>query len=121
MTGTDTRRGPIDRLRDLDDDWRAVAAGAAAAPTLALVGLLVGSLAGGLLPGDCRGLACVYLHVLLLYSGALLGLWALIWTVTALARQRWPRSRVRVWVLRILAALSYAPTLWVLATFAGLT
>lgn len=111
--------GIRERYRRADPDWRAVAAGVLAAVLLAAVGLAGGRVAGGLLPGDCQGLACVYLHVLLLYSGALLALWGLIGTVTALARQRWPRSPRRVVVLRVLAGLSYVPVLWLIGTLAG--
>lgn len=107
-----------DRLPDLDRDWRAVAAGLGAAPTLVAVGLLAGWAQGGLLPGDCRGLACVYLQVLLLYGAALLGLWILVATLTALARQRWPRSTTRSTVLRALALVSYGPVVWLLGTLA---
>lgn len=108
----------IDRLPDLDADWRAVGAGAGAAPALLVTGLVAGWVEGGLLPGDCQGLACVYLQVLLLYSAALLGLWILVATLTALARQRWPRSTSRLTMLRGLALLSYGPVAWLVGTLA---
>lgn len=110
----------LDRVRRLDPDWRAVLIGALAAPVLTVVGSVGGWLSGGLLPGDCQGLACVYLHVLLLYSAALLGVWALVATLTALARQRWPWSRARLVLLRVLAGLSYLPAAWVVTTLADL-
>lgn len=62
----------------------------------------------------------MYLHVLLLYSAALIGVWALVGTLTVLARQRWPRSRARPVLLRVLAGLSYLPTAWVVATLGDL-
>lgn len=110
-----------DRRPRPDADWRAVIGGALAAPTLVVLGLLAGWLEGGLLPGDCQGLACIYLHVLLLYGAGLLGVWVLLGAVTALTRERWPRSTARVVILRVLAVLSYAPMLWVLGALADVS
>lgn len=82
-------------------------AGAAAAPALVLVGLAVGFVEGGLLPGDCRGLACIFTGILLTYAGLLLALWVVFAGVLALARRRWPRSSWRLALLRVLAAASW--------------
>ncbi len=104
----------------LDGDWRAAVAGALAAPVLVVVGLIVGAIEGGLLPwDDCQGLACVYLAVVLMYSGGILAIWAVVSGIVVLARRRWPESRVRRRILQLLAGLSYGPAVWLLVTAIG--
>lgn len=97
-----------DRFRGLPHDWQLVLVGAAAAPGLVLVGLLVGLIEGGLLPGACRGLACLYLGLVLGYAGVVAGVWAVVALVVHLTRRRWPTAAARTWVLRVLAALGWA-------------
>lgn len=104
--------GRAEREQDPDHELRAVLAGAAAAPILVLLGSGVGLAEGGLLPGACQGLACLFSALVLLAAGVVAGTWLVVWAVVHLARRRWPRSRWRLWLLRSLALLSWAPVLW---------
>ena len=110
---------PSTWFRTLHPDWRAALVGAAAAPTLTLVGLVVGVIEGGLLPGVCQGLACLYTAMVLLYSAGILVAWSVIAIVTAATRRRWEGSTVRTRILQLLAGISYVPALWVVLTVTG--
>ena len=103
-------------FRELDPDWQACWIGALGAPSLFVIGIVVGEIEGGLLPWDCEGMACLFFAVLVLYSGALLAIWLLLTAITALTRRWWPESEVRTRSLRILAGLSYVPTAWVIGS-----
>lgn len=106
---------PLHRLASLPPDWQAVVVGAASAPALLVLGLVIG-VVEGLIPG-CEGLACLYGGLVLGYSGALLLVWGVIALVVAATRRRWPRSSARTWVVRLLALLSWALLLWPVALF----
>lgn len=76
---------------------------------LVMAGLIVGIVEGSLLPGDCEGLACLFTTVVLMYAGIVVGVWLLVGVAVAAARRRWPTSTWRLWALRVLAVLSWAP------------
>lgn len=105
-------RSPIQWFADLDGDWRAVVVGLLGAPTLFGTGLVIGAVEGGLLPGACEGLTCLYFGVLVGYSLLLLAGWGVLAGITALARRFASRSRLRLRVLQVVAAASYLPVLW---------
>ena len=92
-----------------DPEWQALAWGVGGAVAFLLGGLIVGIVQGGLLPGECEGLACVFTTVILMYTGIVLGVWLVAGVAVALARRRWPESTWRLWVLRGLAVLSWLP------------
>ena len=100
----------------LDAERRASIAGVAAAPTLLLLALLVGLVEGGLLPTACQGLACLYSALVSMAVAGILVVWLLVWFVLRLTRRRWPRSNTRLWLLRLLAVLSWGPVLWLVVT-----
>ena len=102
----------LDHRNDPDPERRAALWGAAAAPALVLLGLGVGVVEGGLLPGACQGLACLFNAIVLFAAGAVAAAWLLIWFVVRLLRRRWPASTCRVWFLRFLALVSWGPVLW---------
>lgn len=101
----------VDRLRRLPQDWRWVLVGAAAAPGLVLVGFVIGSLEGGLLPWACQGLACLFAGLVLGYAGLLAVVWGLLALVVRWTRRRQSASRLRTWVLRVLGVLSWVVAL----------
>lgn len=102
-----------------DREWRTVVLGAAAAVALVAGGLIAGAVEGGLLPGRCRGLACLFTTVVVVYSLAIASVWLVAALILAAARRRWPDVGWRVWVLRGLAVLSWLPVVglgWLAAT-----
>lgn len=92
-----------------DPEWRALSWGVGGAIALLLGGLAVGLAQGSLLPGDCVGLACLFTTIVVMYTGIVLAVWVVAGTSVALAKRRWPTSTWRLWVLRALAVLSWAP------------
>ncbi len=97
-----------------DPEWRTLSWGVAGAFALVLGGLIAGLVEGGLLPGECEGLACLFTTVVLGYAGIVVAVWIIVGLAVALARKRWPRSTWRLWALRALALLSWAPFLGLL-------
>lgn len=104
-----TESADIDRSFLDDPEWRASTWGVGGAIALLLGGLIVGLVEGNLLPGECEGLACLFTGIVLGYAGVVLAVWIVVGVSLAIARQRWPTSAWRLWVLRVLAALSWAP------------
>jgi len=100
----DTRTSLFD-----DPEWKALAWGVGGAVALLAGGLLVGLIEGNLLPGDCQGLACLFTSVVLAYAGVIVGIWVVAGIAVGLARRKWPTSTWRLWTLRVLAVLSWAP------------
>lgn len=98
-----------------DPEWQALAAGLGGAIAVLLVGTVIGLVEGNLLPGDCQGLACLFTGIVLGYSGLVAAVWVVVGVAVALARRRWPTSTWRLWTLRILAVLSWAPVVWLVA------
>jgi hypothetical protein len=94
-----------------DPEWKALAWGVGGAVALVLAGLAVGLIEGNLLPGDCEGLACVFTTVVLMYAGIVVGVWLIVGLAVGAARRRWSTSTWRLWALRVLAVLSWAPLL----------
>lgn len=92
-----------------DPEWRALAWGVGGAFAFLLGGLVVGLVQGGLLPGECQGLACLFTTVIIMYTGIVLAVWLVAGTAVVLARRRWPVSTWRLWTLRVLALLSWLP------------
>lgn len=86
--------------------------GVAAAPVLVLFAVVVGVVEGGLLPGACQGLACLFTGVVLGAAGVIVAVWFVVWLGIRAARRRWPHVRWRLWAVRILAAVSWAPVVW---------
>lgn len=72
----------------------------------------MGLVEGGLLPWACRGLACLFTAVVLMYGAGLVVGWGVIGVIVHLTRQRWPTSTLRTWVLRGLATISWAVALY---------
>lgn len=101
----------FDRYRDLDPERRAFVAGVASVPTLLVLAVVVGLITGQL-PGMCQGLACLYNQLVLMGLIVISVLWLIIWAVVRLTRTRWPRSNVRLWLLRLMVVVSWAPLLW---------
>ena len=92
-----------------DPEWKALAFGVGGALALLVGGLIVGLIEGNLLPGDCQGLACLFTGLVLGYAGIVLAVWIVAGIAVRLARKRWPASSWRLWTLRVLAVLSWAP------------
>lgn len=92
-----------------DPEWQALTWGVGGALAFLVGGLIVGVAQGGLLPGECEGLACLFTTVILMYAGIVLVVWLFAGVAVALARRRWPESTWRLWTLRVLAALSWLP------------
>jgi len=97
-----------------DPERRAMLAGALAAPVLLALGLVIGLVEGGLLPGTCQGLACLFSGLVFGATATIAVVWLVLWVAVRLARRRWPRSTWRLWALRIVAVASWGPTLWLL-------
>ena len=108
-----------DRATAADQERRAAVVGVSAAPTLALLTLLVGAVEGGLLPGACEGLGCLFGAIYLGATGVVLVVWLVTWPAVRAARRRWPEVGWRVWLLRVLAAASWAPVVWLVALALG--
>jgi hypothetical protein len=92
---------------DEDRERRLLFLGAASAPALVSVGLLVLALTGDSLPSDCRGLACLAVPLLVSYGGALLLCWLVVAAGVRLLRRRTGASPTRAAVLRGLVGLSW--------------
>lgn len=110
MTKTGETTGTTGSFLD-DPEWKALTWGVGGALALLAGGLLVGLVEGNLLPGDCQGLACLFTGLVLAYAGAVIGVWIVAGIAVGLARKRWPASAWRLWTLRVLAVLSWAPFL----------
>lgn len=105
-------RRSTDGLGSLDPERRAALVGVAAAPALVLFALVVGIVQGGLLPGACQGLGCLFSGLVLGATGVIVGVWLVAWLGVRAARRRWPHVGWRLWALRILAGASWAPVVW---------
>jgi hypothetical protein len=110
MTTTNESIGTDGSFLD-DPEWKALGWGVGGALALLVGGLLVGLIEGNLLPGDCQGLACLFTGLIVAYAGAVVGIWIVAGIAVALARKRWPTSNRRLWAVRVLAVLSWAPFL----------
>lgn len=97
-----------------DAEWRALLAGVLAAPVLLVLGVVVGLVEGGLLPWACEGLACLFNSLVLGATAIIAVTWLVLWVVVRLARRRWPRSTLRLWILRLVAVVSWVPVVWLL-------
>ena len=86
--------------------------GVAAVPATLLVGAGIGFIQGGLLPGACQGLACLYPAIVALGAAAVAALWLVLGTVRAMTRRRRPNSTVRLRTLQVAAVVSWGPVLW---------
>lgn len=95
-----------------DPERRAAIVGVAAAPALVLFAGVVGMVEGGLLPGACQGLACLFTGIVLGAAGVIIVVWFVVWLGIRVTRRRWPHARWRLWAVRILAAVSWAPLVW---------
>lgn len=102
-----------------DPEWRALAAGVSGAVALVIAGAVVGLIEGGLLPGACRGLSCLFTGIVLGYAGLVLATWLVVGVGVSLARRRWPASTWRTWAMRALAAASWIPVAALVATAVG--
>lgn len=100
--------------RPLDPERRSIVAGAVAAPAVLLIGLVIGLIEGGLLPGACQGLACLFSTLVFGAASVIAVTWLVAWFVVRLAQRRWPTSTWRLWVLRVVAVVSWAPVAWLL-------
>jgi hypothetical protein len=97
-----------------DTERRTMLVGSAAAPVLFVLGVLIGLVEGGLLPGDCQGLGCLFGGLVFSATLAIAVVWLLLWTAVRFARRRWPRSTWRLWALRAVALVSWGPVAWLL-------
>lgn len=97
----------VDGFRQMHADHQAAAVGTGAAPALVVVGLIAGIIEGSL-TGSCEGMECLWFGFVALVAAAMLGTWAIVVGVAALTRRRWTDSTVRLWLLRLLAAASWA-------------
>jgi|SRR6056297_157341 len=100
--------------RPLDPEWRSIIAGAVAAPVLLLIGLVIGLVEGGLLPGTCQGLACLFSALVVGAASVIAVTWLVLWVAVRAARRRWPHSTWRLWALRVVAVVSWGPVAWLL-------
>jgi hypothetical protein len=97
-----------------DAERRAMLAGSIAAPVLLALGTVIGLVEGGLLPGACQGLACLFSGLVLGATLTIAVVWLLLWAAVRVARRRWPRSTWRLWALRTVAVVSWGPVAWLL-------
>lgn len=97
-----------------DPEQSALLVGFVAAPLLLILGFVIGLLEGGLLPGACQGLACLFNGLVIGAAAVITVTWLVLWAVVRLARRRWPRSTWRLWALRVLAVASWGPVVWLL-------
>jgi len=105
---------PDDRGLFEDPEWQAAIAGVVAAPVLIVLGVMIGLVEGGLLPGACQGLACVFSALVFGAVAVITVTWLVLWGTVHLARRRWPGSTWRLWALRAVALLSWGPVMWLL-------
>jgi hypothetical protein len=96
-------------FRSADPEWRAALLGMAAAPTLVLFALVVGIVEGELLPGACQGLGCVFSGLVIVMAAVSVGVWFVVWLGIRSLRRRWPQVGWRLWAVRLLAVVSWAP------------
>src|SRR6056297_413277 len=80
-----------------DPARRAMLAGAVAAPVLLALGIIIGLVEGGLLPGTCQGLACLFSGLVFGATATIALVWLVLWVAVRLARRRWPRPPWRLW------------------------
>jgi hypothetical protein len=93
--------------------------GSIAAPVLLVLGTAIGLVEGGLLPGDCQGLGCLFGGLVFSATLIIAVVWLLVWGAVRLAQRRWPRSTWRPWALRALAVVSWGPVAWLLFLAVG--
>lgn len=103
----------------LSAERRALRVGVAAAPALALLGVGIGLVEGGLLPGACEGLACLFGTLVLATTAVVAVVWLLVWGMVRLHRRHHASSSRRLALLRVLAGLSWGPVAWLLVVALG--